>query len=161
MPEDILQQVMDEYGLLGFILAAFILGPGLVYVQMRQSKVKNEVNAQALISELLLEEHHHADELENELNQTTQKLLEAKEEVFRLKMALVESQGKVNGMPEVSEEMEAVTQRLNHLEGQMLVLHDQLQQLVTNGNTRGLLTHLQRLMETGVGTLTPAQAETD
>ncbi len=145
--EDLFQQVYEQYGLMGVLLTLIVLGPGVMYVQMRQSRVRTETATQRVINELLLEEHQHADELEEELSQTTQKLLEAKEEVFRLKMELVESQYQIEGMPEVSKSMEGVTQRLNQLEGQMLVLHDQLQQLLTNGNTRGVLTRLQSLID--------------
>jgi DNA repair exonuclease SbcCD ATPase subunit len=127
--DTLIQQAFEQYGLIGLVVVVLIVGPAYTYLRTRNLRLDAEVKAQEVLNRILVDERDHAEALENHLGATLERLDAAKDEVFHLRMELAQTQHKLTEMPELSGQIQTITQRMNTLEGQMEQIRLQMQQV--------------------------------
>jgi uncharacterized protein HemX len=86
--EQLLEEVLKEYGLVGLLIVIVITGPGFTWLKTRNVEVQVEDRARELVAEFARHERQRADRLEQQLILTLDKLEKAEDEVMHLKFQL-------------------------------------------------------------------------
>jgi len=118
---DLLQQVFQQYGLAGLLVAALILGPVLTYFRTRNLQTRVEARAQDLVNQFAREERQRAERLERQLRQTAGKLTRAEEELLHLRGQLADNQRELQALPQLRQQVDQLMHRVSELE--MIVAH--------------------------------------
>ena len=116
---DLLQQVFQQYGLLGLVIVFLIFGPGFTYFRTRNVRIQTEAKAQEVLNEFIKQERQRADRLEARLNEALDKLNLAEDEVAQLRLRLSEAQSDLDQLAALKRQVRKLTQRVTELEGQL------------------------------------------
>ncbi|MCU0499224.1 MAG: hypothetical protein MUF87_17865 [Anaerolineae bacterium] len=100
MEAQILQQTLEQYGLVGLIVAFLIVGPGFTYLKVRQAQVQSEAKARELLSDLARHTLERAEQLEHRLQAALAQVAAAESEVQYLRIQLVEAKLQVEYLSE-------------------------------------------------------------
>lgn len=129
--ETILEQVLQQYGPIGMLIAFLVVGPGYTYIHSKNTRLQTETKAQELLNEFARQERQRTDELERYLNQTLQRLDTAKDEVASLQVKLAHAQSDLEQMPVLRCQIAELMDRVKELEARieaLLAENIQLQQ---------------------------------
>ena len=91
----ILEQILQQYGLIGFLIAFIVLGPWFTYVKTKNAEAKAEAKARELLNDFARHEQQRADRLEGQLNAAQAKLDCAENDVMQFNVKLFEAQKQV------------------------------------------------------------------
>ena len=123
--ETILEQVLQQYGPIGMLIAFLVVGPGYTYIHSKNTRLEAENKAQELLNEFARQERKRTDELEKYLNQTLQRLDNAKDEVATLQVKLAHAQSDLEEMPVLRRQVSELMERVKELEGRIEALLDE------------------------------------
>ncbi|MEO8391768.1 MAG: hypothetical protein ABI700_02140 [Chloroflexota bacterium] len=113
--DDLLQQVFQQYGLLGLVIVFLIFGPGFTYFRTRTMRVEAEAKAQELLNKFIKQERLRADRLEKRLNETLHKLELAEDEVSQVRLRLSQAQSDLDEVSKFKRQVRRLTRRVAEL----------------------------------------------
>lgn len=115
--DELLNQVFQQYGLIGLVIGFLLLGPAYTYFRTRGIRAQAEANAQSLVNEFAQKERARSERLEERLNDTMQKLNAAEDEVAQLRLRLANTQNDLDDMPKLKHRIRVLTKRMIELKG--------------------------------------------
>lgn len=107
MEVQILQQTLEQYGVVGLIVVFMIIGPGFTYLKVRQAQAQAEAKARELLSDLARHTLERAEQLEHRLQATLAQLAAAENEVQQLHIQLIEAKLQVDYLSEQVAQLQA------------------------------------------------------
>lgn len=111
------QQVLQQYGLPGLVITLLLVGPVFTFLRTRNLKAETEVKTQDLLNEFARQERARADRLEVMLNDALTKLDQSEHEVIQLRQEVSANQRKLDEVPMLRAQIQALTGRVTELEG--------------------------------------------